>query len=172
MINILLPASLFGWIDHHGRSWAPGVERGGLILGYRKAGALEVTSISFPSRWDRATPTAFFRSERGHRKRALREWVKSRGYVDWIGEWHTHPGGFAEPSFRDRSTWKDLVKHTGQPMVFIIVAGTSRFIGLQPSVNSGVVRLELTEEGYSAMLFRAATTSDVTRKYSGHRLSQ
>jgi integrative and conjugative element protein (TIGR02256 family) len=100
--KLLLPTQILGKIDRHGRTWPLGRERGGLLLGHRKADAIQLTSATFPNAWDQGAPTRFYRSERGHCVIALRAWLKSGMTVDWVGEWHTHPGGSAAPSFIDR----------------------------------------------------------------------
>ena len=130
-----------------------GFEQGGLLLGYRKGGALEIVSLTRPSAWDRASPFMFERSARSHRIRALREWARSWGRVDWIGEWHTHPGGSANPSLIDRKTWVRLARHTGKPMVFIIVAENGSYVGLQSPLRAGVEQLKAIERSRDADLY-------------------
>jgi integrative and conjugative element protein (TIGR02256 family) len=153
LTDVLLPITILQAIEQHGRSCTRSVERGGLLLGYRKPNALQLLSITFPTKWDRATATLFARSERGHRIRALREWKTSNGYVDWVGEWHTHPGSVAEPSGRDRRTWKDLARHTKKPMAFLILADAELYVGVQATPSSNVMQLSLREQDQGALLY-------------------
>jgi len=128
-------------------------EQGGLLLGYRKRGALELTSATFPGRWDRATPTLFKRSARGHRIFALREWLRSGHMIDWIGEWHTHPGGRAWPSSIDLRGWRATTRHTGKTMVFVIFDAGSHYVGLQSPDRRAVRMLRLTDSNGQYSLF-------------------
>lgn len=128
-------------------------EQGGLILGLRKPGALHVHSVTFPDRWDVATRTMFQRSERGHRVKALNAWRRSGRKVDWIGEWHTHPGFAACPSATDQSSWCKISFHTAAPMTFFILGVDELFVGIQLPFIPTVRRLQLSEEWEGALLF-------------------
>lgn len=143
--SVLVPHAVIASI----RAKAPAAkghnEHGGLLLGYRKAGALEICGATFPTRWDYGTPTSFKRSGRGHRIAALREWMRTGHTVDWIGEWHTHPGGRALPSWIDLRSWRNLVDHTKQPMTFVILGENSLYLGLQSSLSEAVEQLQPSE---------------------------
>ncbi|MER8687105.1 Mov34/MPN/PAD-1 family protein [Mesorhizobium sp. M1136] len=153
MTQVLVPKSVLDEIREHEKNW-PGVrERGGLLLGYRKADAIQIDSATFPGSWDYATPTLFRRSEQGHRLRALREWVRSAQTIDWVGEWHTHPRGLAVPSFVDQRSWRRIVSHTRKPMAFLIFNDTQIYAGLQSPRVSLVRKLKLEEDNDVAKLF-------------------
>lgn len=145
MISVLVPHAIVGSICDKAPTAKGHNEQGGLLLGYRKGDALELCSATFPAHWDHATPTLFKRSFRGHRMSALREWVRSDHTVDWVGEWHTHPGGRARPSWIDRRSWGALVGHTKHRMAFIIFSHDSMYLGLQASPRSAVKQLRPVE---------------------------
>jgi len=129
------------------------VEHGGLVLGCRKNGALEVTKITTPFPSDIGTRASFFRSTDGHSDVANREWFKSGGKTDWIGEWHTHPFGQAAPSYIDRSTWRAITEHTTQHMVFF-VAGTSKtYVGLIVAGTKHPIELKVSDETSAFLLY-------------------
>lgn len=152
-MRVLIPRFIFGDIRKDGAKSGKNNERGGLLLGYRKPNALEIVTMTFPGAWDHATPTLFRRSEKGHRIKAIKEWVRSKGTVGWIGEWHTHPGGLPHPSFTDRRNWKCLSRHVGAPMAFVIVAGNRHFVGLQRNNTVSVKKLDTVEEDGEFILF-------------------
>lgn len=139
MTSVLVPHAVIASIRAKAPTTKGNIEHGGLLLGYRKAEALEICSATFPSHWDDGTPTLFKRSARGHSIAALREWVRSDHTVDWIGEWHTHPTGRVRPSWIDLRSWRNLVAHTKQPMSFIIFGQNSIYLGLQ-TLTSEVVK--------------------------------
>ncbi|MXO69023.1 hypothetical protein GRI72_09320 [Altererythrobacter marinus] len=124
------------------RKCAPS-EAGGLLLGYRKGIDFEVIAATLPNQWDRASSARFVRSVRGHRIRALREWKKSQGSVDWIGEWHSHPHGALRPSYIDLTNWKKLRTQTGKEMVFAIVGFNDLGLWLQSRPLGRAVHLDL-----------------------------
>lgn len=124
---------------------APVPEAGGLLLGHRKGDAIELTQLTFPTRWDRATSTRFERSALGHRIAALRAWKQSHGTIDWVGEWHTHPFGSPNPSFIDQTSWRKIARHAKRPMTFIIGGQSSIFIGVQEPNGQRAIRLERVE---------------------------
>lgn len=152
MTRLLLPIDTIKKVVAHGRGWPRAKERGGILLGYRKAGAIEVTALTYPGRWDRASAFLFERSARGHRARALKEWKRSGHLVDWVGEWHTHPGGVAYPSSIDRHSWAAISRHACNDMAFLIFNDSQIYAGLQSPHASHVVDLTLEETAPGALL--------------------
>ena len=145
MTRVLVPRSLMSQITAQVSGKPPVPEAGGLLLGHRKGDAIELTQLTFPTRWDRATSTRFERSALGHRIAALRAWKQSSGSVDWIGEWHTHPFGSPNPSFIDQTSWRKIARHAKRPMAFIIGGKCSVFIGVQELSSHRVIKLERLE---------------------------
>jgi len=131
MPELLVERPLLNSLRQHVDATKHKGEAGGLLLGLRKEGAIQIVSATFPKRWDRPSPVSFFRSNRGHRIAALRTWRQSGETVDWVGEWHSHPKGSAQPSGTDLRTWSRVVTHTRQSMVFIIIGGTETYVGFQ-----------------------------------------
>jgi integrative and conjugative element protein (TIGR02256 family) len=152
-MKLLMPARVLDQIGAKEYTAQGQNERGGLLLGYRKPGALQIVQATLPEPWDFATPTLFRRSERGHRERALLSWRDSERTMDWIGEWHTHPGGSASPSFIDKGSWKRLVKHTRKPMVFLIAGARDLYVGMQDPRSNGPKRMVVEEQSGEAILF-------------------
>lgn len=170
LTDVLVPDALIESIRSYVRKTSTGSEQGGLLLGYRKEGAVQLHSATFPGHWDHASPTLFRRSARGHRMGALREWVRSMHTVDWVGEWHTHPGGAAQPSFIDLRNWASLTRHTGKPMTFFIFADTQHYVGLQEEPGRKVIELEVIECGAGACLYsRSAPSRDPRDANVQHR---
>ncbi|WP_374406290.1 Mov34/MPN/PAD-1 family protein [Pelagerythrobacter sp.] len=137
------------------RRFAP-LEAGGLILGTRKDGALHVVDITMPGTWDRHTRSSFYRSKKGHRYRALRLWRQSGGTIDWIGDWHSHPGFDTQPSGKDRRNWQRIVKLRKAPMLFPICDGKKTSFHLLASPLAKPQRLHLSEEDDWSCLYTCA----------------
>ncbi|MFN3169141.1 MAG: Mov34/MPN/PAD-1 family protein [Hyphomicrobiales bacterium] len=174
LIEVLLPRHVIEALSDLCRSGVHSNEQGGLLLGYRKDAALQVTAITLPQRWDRSTPTRFFRGAKGHRDLARCEWRRSEKKIDWLGEWHTHPTGSAVPSYVDRATWLSLAKHTRQTMAFLIFSKTDMYAGLQDCTPARLRQMQEIERSTDSILFgrpslkppvmqRLATSNDFRR---------
>ena len=105
---------------------ARGHETGGLLAGTYDddCRAAIVSRISGPARGSTHGRWSFYRAV-GHLQRWLdRLWVRRQGY--YLGEWHFHPGGSAEPSSTDKQQmWaiaRDEAYACPQP-VLVIVGG-------------------------------------------------
>lgn len=120
--GVLIDNIVFEKMERSSRRFSP-LEAGGLMLGYRKDGFLHAIDVTLPGAWDRHSRSAFHRSVKAHRLRALRLWRKSGGLVDWLGEWHSHPGFALNPSGTDHRNWSRIAKHRKAPMLFPIVDG-------------------------------------------------
>lgn len=153
MKSVLIPRSLSAEIEDHSYSWPKNKERGGILMGHRKAEALHVTGWTFPGAWDTGTATRFFRSHRSHRLRALREWIKSGMTVDWIGEWHTHPGFSATPSLVDQHSWQKIGKRSKKIMVYMIFSDSEIYVGLQMPGGLPACRLRELERDAKFVLY-------------------
>ncbi len=108
--------------DHLAADCVSGNEQGGILLGSYRGPHIEMVDMTFPGPMDTGTRTSFTKVDRVHQSVATKVWRASGGTRAYIGEWHTHPGSQAIPSFLDRRTWGQIsagIKHTG---VFVIVA--------------------------------------------------
>jgi integrative and conjugative element protein (TIGR02256 family) len=98
-------------------------EVGGWLLGYwtEQRDALFVTHATPPA--GRGTPFGVWISGVGHRARFDEAWQASGGVVTFLGDWHTHPGGPASPSARDRDAARQLAEReeyrTPEPLLAI-----------------------------------------------------
>ncbi|WP_092734947.1 Mov34/MPN/PAD-1 family protein [Agrobacterium fabrum] len=154
MTKLLLPNAVTAGIRMYLATRTDRNEHGGLLLGYRKAGAIEVKEATFPNRWDKASPIRFYRSAVGHRTKALREWIVSGGTVGWVGEWHSHPFGSSNPSSIDRNSWRAISNHTGEQMVFLIFGLEDVFVGSQFPRYGAFRSLSLAEQSDDADLYQ------------------
>lgn len=128
------------------------LEAGGLLLGLRRPGSLEIVTASHPLAKDKRSPTEFVRRDPGHSELAFHAWKASGGTIDWIGEWHTHPFGSANPSGIDLKNWRRLAAHTGSPMVFVIVGKSEVFYGIQHPIEVAPAKLSTVEVGLHEMV--------------------
>jgi len=114
-------------------------EAGGILLGYRRDPHFEVTEITEPGTTDIRKRIFFDRCDPSHQKTAVRVWRESEKFIDYIGDWHSHPEPLPTPSGYDLNQWRKLRKKTNfDPMIQIIVGTDAMWVGL-------VVRGETTD---------------------------
>jgi integrative and conjugative element protein (TIGR02256 family) len=95
-------------------------EAGGVLFGYRYKDGIEITEFTTPMPSDIRRPYSFMRKDQQHISKAKYLWSESDYKCDYIGEWHTHPSGNAEPSYIDRREWIKLYESFRKPIVTII----------------------------------------------------
>jgi integrative and conjugative element protein (TIGR02256 family) len=83
-------------------------EAGGVLLGRYIRGCRDmvIDSLSVPGPKDWRTRTSFYRLREHHQKAIDEAWQSSRGTVNYLGEWHTHPESFPTPSNVDIWDWR------------------------------------------------------------------
>ena len=95
-------------------------EAGGILLGARRAGDIEVVGMTEPGPMDQQRLWMFARSDPSHQKAAEAAWLASGGTITFVGEWHTHPAGGVEASSQDVGSWRSQARRTGRPMVYVL----------------------------------------------------
>lgn len=97
-------------------------EAGGILIGYRRANHLHIVEATVPGAGDRGTRVSFRREDASHQRRASARWRNSKGYLDYLGEWHTHPEMNPSPSGTDRRAWQEIVaRRPSELFVFAIL---------------------------------------------------
>lgn len=131
-------------------------ERGGILLGLRRGPHLDINEATLPMLWDRGSMFSFKRSSAGHRAVALRRWRKSHHIIDWLGEWHSHPERHPVPSSIDLRSWREITRHRGAPMVFLIVGYEGVWLGLSYPGRASPIRYAEAERSSAGMAFLPA----------------
>jgi integrative and conjugative element protein (TIGR02256 family) len=97
-------------------------EAGGILIGYRRADHLHIVEATAPGPGDTGTRISFRRDDPSHQRRASARWQDSSGYLDYLGEWHTHPEMSPSPSGTDRRAWQEVVaRRPTEVFVFAIL---------------------------------------------------
>lgn len=101
------------------------VEAGGVLLGRHILGSPDiiVDRITTPMEEDSQRRHRYFRAHRQHQEVIDAAWQKSGGTTTYLGEWHTHPEPFPDPSLVDRVNWlrKLWIDQFADPIFFVIV---------------------------------------------------
>nr|WP_315231859.1 Mov34/MPN/PAD-1 family protein [uncultured Albidiferax sp.] len=99
-------------------------EAGGILVGKRRGGHIQVTAATEPMASDRRMRHLFERGTSGHADFAVQAWRTSEGNIGYVGEWHTHPQRVPTPSLIDRFEWSKLVLCAPRVEMVVIVVGT------------------------------------------------
>lgn len=121
-------------------------EAGGILLGFRRDTHLHVAMATPPGPRDRRSKHYFYRDVEFHAHIALSEWAKTDRTMDYVGEWHTHPDDYPQPSSLDLQEWRRICQRRKEPMVFIIQGILGRWIGVGIGSDIKVSALPLEAE--------------------------
>ncbi len=120
-------------------------EAGGILLGRFLIGSDEVVvdRITIPMQGDIRSRYNYFRSKGTHQKKIYEAWASSKGTCNYLGEWHTHPEVYPQPSIHDIDSWKNKLIHDqyNSDFLFFVIVGTE-----QISVWKGYRRTEEFEK--------------------------
>lgn len=116
-------------------------ETGGILLGHDAGHTVHVTTAGDAGPGATRTPTRFLRDLKHSQDLANDAWQQDQS--QWIGEWHTHPGGRAIPSETDLTTY---LRHLHDPELgferFLTVIVATRPTG-QHEVTAWVITRDL-----------------------------
>jgi integrative and conjugative element protein (TIGR02256 family) len=101
-------------------------EAGGVILGrfIRNSKDIVIDKVSVPMIGDKRSRFYFIRGAKMHQRIIDTEWNRSNGTCNYLGEWHTHPEPYPEPSKVDIANWKQRLQEDtffSRYLYFIIV---------------------------------------------------
>jgi integrative and conjugative element protein (TIGR02256 family) len=105
-------------------------ESGGILLGYRRLPHMHVVEFTTPAARDRQSRYEFERCDPYHAEHAHARWKVSRGMLDCLGDWHSHPEEDPRPSGLDRSEWRRVLSSVDHMRVFLIVGLRRDWVGV------------------------------------------
>lgn len=113
-------------------------ETGGILIGKANMAhkVVHVTKVLPPSSDSQSTPDMFVRGANEALPSVNDIRSRTGGYIDYVGEWHSHPIGSGQMSCQDTATSRQLqavLKPSGKPVHIMIAAPT----GLHSHVYSG-----------------------------------
>lgn len=105
-------------------------ESGGVLIGevYGNNG-FWIKDVTIPGKQDFSSRYKFTRQDTSHQKIVENWHIKSKGTMQYLGEWHSHPEKKPSPSVIDLCSWKQLSlkmeRQMGvQPFLFLILSMT------------------------------------------------
>lgn len=94
----------------------------GILIGEYRELSIYIKYITLPQENDKRTRTRFFRQDKKHQDILNTLHHENLGYVNYAGEWHSHPESNPSPSFVDINAWKKLDFFTEEyPKLFLIL---------------------------------------------------
>lgn len=140
-ILVSLPDPVRAVFESHIQFLHSDCEAGGLLLGTVHGSNIAVVEATIPTIWDKRLRNLFERMPFGHSSIAQKRWHSSGGTVRYVGEWHTHPQDFPQPSELDRTEWAKLsrARKDGRPMLAVIVGRKDLYVELVPCGGIGSI---------------------------------
>ena len=102
-------------------------ESGGILLGRVRTDYSEftITDVSEPCRNDKSGRCFFIRNKENAQRIIYESWKQSKGEVNYLGEWHTHPVLNPTPSYVDKQLLDKCLNENQYPFkgLFMIIVG-------------------------------------------------
>lgn len=117
-------------------------EAGGVLLGrfIQNSNDVVVDLVTEPMERDERKKYFFKKCRDDHQRIVQAIWVESEGTCNYLGEWHTHPEPYPNPSLHDLKEWKKVLEHTvcDSNKLFFVIVGTMSievWVGFRPSLE-------------------------------------
>ena len=107
-------------------------EVGGILLGrFVNKKTYEITEIVCVC-CQNSTNTRYQRDVKTAQRIINKRWCETKGEINYLGEWHTHPGMSATPSFTDMKSICEIAEIVKcvLPVVILMIMGTDRKLSL------------------------------------------
>ena len=124
------------------------LEAAGVLIGERRGSHLVICDLSLPGTGDLRSRYRVDRRGKHHQEKVNGCFRTSEGYLQYLGEWHTHPEDFPEPSPLDKKSWKDNLI-ADFPMVTVIIGRKALWIARKEGDKLQVLRETSSSEIFS-----------------------
>lgn len=129
---VLFQVSVLETFESYRQSSLASTEAGGVLLGYVRAGHLEVIQATPPQAEDVRHRVRYERNDPTHQALADLMWKESEGGVRYLGEWHTHPEDRPTPSGVDIIGWRHRAsqRQDARATLGVIVGRVALYVSL------------------------------------------
>lgn len=120
-------------------------EAGGILLGkyIPEEEYYLITEITEPTSYDQFGPLYFIRNCQSAQNTIEKRWEDSRGIVNYLGEWHTHPFKNPIPSTTDRKLLVQVATDRSNVWryIFMIILGINKtfYLGVADCKHEGKI---------------------------------
>lgn len=124
-------------------------ENGGILLGHNFANHDEIIKVGKPSLLDKAGKLFFIRKMVPAQRKINKAWQKSMGSLIYLGEWHTHPRNFPNPSEQDRTMIQRILVTTKMEInhIYLLIAGAGKSLWIGRQDTDGLKMLSEESPG-------------------------
>lgn len=136
-LSVVLTNEVLKHFGKHQQKGAFDLEAGGQLFARFEDDVTIIKKVTGPRPTDKRTRVSYQPDRRAEQKEILRLFKKDLHYV---GDWHTHPSSFPQPSGTDISNTKSCVLnsvHQLKGFVMVIVGTTAFPASLRVSVHDG-----------------------------------
>lgn len=105
---VVIPQIVKDILLQHRQLHAKSPEAGGLIYGVLYERGVVLTGVTAPMPLDDRSRYHFHRRDPKHLETVEREYEITRGHINLLGEWHTHPQKNPSPSTIDTRQWREI----------------------------------------------------------------
>ena len=109
-------------------------EAAGVLIGERRGIHLVIHDLSVPGKGDKRTRFSVDRCGPHHQEAVDAAFYRSKGTLQYLGEWHTHPEDYPHPSFRDKRSW--LSNLTAPATIVLIIVGKKSLWAAKKTENA------------------------------------
>ncbi|MBD3667603.1 MAG: Mov34/MPN/PAD-1 family protein [Kangiella sp.] len=103
-------------------------EAAGVLIGERRGEHIIIRHISEPGQGDIRTRFSVNRKGRHHQLAVNQAFYASKGILNYVGEWHTHPEDVPSPSLLDLTSWKKNLTDPA-PSILLIIGRRNIWVG-------------------------------------------
>lgn len=122
---IVITEHVLSVLDRYKQTEMQDNEAAGVLLGEIRGRHVVITDLSEPGFGDLRQRNLVDRRGKHHQQKVDDCFQVSGGTVNYIGEWHTHPEDFPQPSQQDRSSWSANLK--GRTPKIVLIVGIKDF---------------------------------------------
>lgn len=104
--------------------------------------------ITIPQFSDTQERCFFRREKEPHQTMIDTYWKQTKGTGHYLGEWHTHPENYPQPSTTDFRNWKELLdtaSYYGASLIYIIIGIKEIVVYQGTEHNSTIQKLQIWE---------------------------
>lgn len=156
-----LASSALNFMRAQSRAYQP-LETGGILLGWRRGEVAVIAAALGPGPNALHGRHLFIPDDRWHTEQVENAFAGSGGDLDYLGDWHSHPGGIAAMSAQDHLTLVRITQRIGVASMIILAGDLAEegpigsWIGRKPrrlfgrvSVEAAKLKaVEMSEQGW------------------------
>lgn len=131
--NIIIARSVLNTMERFKQTTKKAPESGGIVLGQVRDKNVYILKVSTPNKFDKASRFSFECNKDAAQVIIDYEFINSGHKTIYLGEWHTHPENYPNPSGVDRKMINNqyLKNKLNEPFLMLIIQGIKKlYIGL------------------------------------------